>query len=451
MPYTQPTLDEAQTALANRLNDQDNIRWVVDELTVYLREALRTWNAWTQFYRSTESFVTMMLQAIYDLPTVIPVSRAYTVTTWEMIADLQYALLEPAAPGGTWAGTDQFTLEQLTTAIQRRRDQFLRETGAVLTYTQTVYALPAVNGRLPLDEAVLVIRSAGWRDTATQLLLPLQRTDEWAANNFQPLWSTSPEAPYAYSTTVTQPITLQLIPPASGPGTLDLIAIQKSAPIDPLVSSLLGVPDDWAWVIKYGALADLLSGDGLSLDPGRQAYCEMRWQQGIDGARRASVVLTARINDLPCTIAAMSDADQYSPTWALLGGEPQQLLLAGQNLVATWPPPGGGVGPWTIGMDIVANMVVPSGTDPTEVLMVSADTYDSVLDLAQHLALFKEGPGQIELAQSLLERAARAAGVTLKFQQASQPDRAQILGQQQQDRRSVAEQLRDVVGVPVED
>jgi hypothetical protein len=43
-----------------------------------------------------------------------------------LVLDLQYILLEPSA--AVWAGTDQFTLEQVSNAIQRRRDRF-RETG----------------------------------------------------------------------------------------------------------------------------------------------------------------------------------------------------------------------------------------------------------------------------------------------------------------------------------
>src|SRR5262245_51909760 len=102
------------------------VHWSGDELAAYLREALRTWNAWTAHFRDQGSFQTVMAEPFYDLPTELPTLRGYTVTNWALVADLQYALMEPPAPGGTWTGTDQFTLEQLSNAIQRRRDQFLR-------------------------------------------------------------------------------------------------------------------------------------------------------------------------------------------------------------------------------------------------------------------------------------------------------------------------------------
>lgn len=448
MPYTAPDLTAAQAALANRLNDPGMVRYVSAELTIYIREALRTWNSFTSHFRDQAGFSTTMLQAFYDLPTEIPTLRAYSVTNWDLVAELQYALLEPAAAGGTWTGTDQFTLTQLSTAIQRRRDQFLRETGQVVTRQEIVYAAPASDGRIDLPEDVLQVRRAAWRPSATGLLIPLTRTDEWAGTNFGPAWTACTASPFAYSVSVTPPLTLQLMcAGATQPGTLDLTSINAGAAVDPLVSAVLGIPDDWCWVIKYGALADLLNGDGLALDPGRASYCEQRWQQGVAQARQTSVVLSARIDDQPVTLAALNDADSFSPTWQLLGGVPRNLLTAGGNLLASWPPPGGG-GPWAFTLDVVRNVPVPvAGGD---ILQISQDVYDSILDLAQCAALFKEGPGQAEQATALLERAGRAAHVDLRIQQATQPSRAPLLNQQPQDRRGVSQEQRNAILQPVE-
>ena len=441
MPFTTPTLAEAKTALAARLFDPNRVRWVGAELTLYIQEALRTWNAWTAYWRDSATFNTVMLQAFYDLPTVIPTLRGQTLTTWNLVTDLQYALLEPAAAGGTWTGTAQFDLDVLSAAIQRRRDQFLRETGAVLTRTETNYPAPPASGKLDLDEAVLIVRRAAWRPTATQLLQPLIRTTNWAADHYAPTtWLTSTQAPSAYATSDVPPITLQIIPPATADGTLDLVSINKGATIDPLVAAPLGVPDDFAWVIKYGALADLLQEDVQALDPQRAQYCEMRWQQGVEMAKRASVVIAGRINDAPCLVNSLNEADRYSPLWQLLAGVPNQLLTAGQTLLATWPPANSNA--HTVTLDVVRNAPVPSiGTD---ILQISADVYDSILDIAQHTALFKEGPGTLELAQALIDRAARAAGVELKLQQAKQPERRPALQQTRTDEYATARELDSV-------
>jgi hypothetical protein len=444
MPYTLPTLAQAQAALASRLLDPGFVHWTAAELTVYLREALRTWQAWTAHWRDQGSFELAMLTPFFDLPTVLPTLRAYTVTTWEIVTDLQYALLEPAAPGGTWTGTDQFTLAQLAAAIQRRRDQFLQSTGAVLTRSLTPYAAPPASGRLDLDEAVLTVRRAAWRPDATQLLAPLLRNDEWAGTHFGPTWLQSTQPPFSYAVSVTPPITLQLMPPTALAGTLDLVSVNKGAAIDPLVSSLLGVPDDWAWVVKYGALADVLSQDGLAFDPGRASYCEQRWQQGMQQAKTASVVLAARINGVTCRMDALSNADSYSPLWQLLAGPPDTLLTAGHNLLASWPMAGGG-GPYTATLDVVRNAPLP--VSGASVLQIGQDVYDVILDYAQHLALFKEGVDQLQQSVPLLERMVDAAGITLRLQQATQPSRTPLLSQTRHDEHA---KPRDVDSVPVQ-
>ena len=443
MAFTAPTLTQAQATLASRLNDPGNVHVVVAELTAYLREALRTWNAWTQHWRAQGSFATVQGQTFYDLPTVLPALRGQTVTTWELVADLQYALLEPAAAGGTWTGTAQFTLAQLSEAIQRRRDQFLRDTGAILTPTVTTYASPPASGRIALDEGVLVVRRAAWKPTATELLMPLLRTDEWAANHFSPAWPQATDPPSAYSTSGVPPITLQLLPPTTLSGDLDLVSISKGAVVDPLVSASLGVSDDLAWGVKFGALADLLSNDALALDPARQAYCESRYQQAVQMAQRQAVVLAGRIDGVTCPLGSLAEADTYSPLWQLVSGAPQQLLLAGQNLLATWPR--AGAGPYTILLDVVQNAPVPSAGG--DILQVGQDIYEAILDYAQHLATFKDGVGSLQWGMSLLERATAAAGVSVDVQQASQPSRRALLRQTQQDTQATAKAL---AAVPVE-
>ncbi len=428
--------------MASRLNDPGNVHWVSAELARYLRESLRTWNSFTSHWRESATFASTLLEPFYDLPTVLPTLRAQTVTNWDLVLDIQYTLLEPPS-AAVWTGTDQFTLAQVSLAIQRRRDQFLRETGAVLTRSQTAYAVTA-SGRYALDEAVLQVRRAAWRPDASQLLLPLIRTDEWSATNFAPAWVTSTLPPTSYSTSATPPLSLQVFPKPQGAGTLDLVSVNNGAALVSGVESSLGVPDDWSWVIKMGAIADLLSGDGLALDVPRGTYFEQRWQQGLEMAKRASVVLDARINDVTARIGSLADIDAYNVTWQLQGGVPTEVLLAGQTFLGLYPVPGGG-GPFTVYLDVVRNAPVP--VNGADILQVSQDVYDSILDYAQHLSVAKEGPGQLDASVGLLDRFARAAGVDLRIQQATQPARSPLLQQQRVDEYSLP---RELDAVPVE-
>ena len=442
MPYTSPTLTEAQDALAARLGDSGFVYWTRDELTLYIYEGLRTWNSWCSHWRARNTFNATANEPFYDLQTVLPTERGFTVTNWDLITELEYALLEPPTPTA-WTGTSQFTLADLNDAVVGRRDQFLQQTGAVLTRTQPAYAAPDASGRIDLDESVLTVHRAAWRVTATGLLQPLRRTDEWSLNAYSRAWPASTRPPSMYSTTATPPITLQIAAPPQGAGVLDLLSVTKGDPFtDPLVEIALGIPDDWAWVVKYGALADLLQQDGLALDVERAAYCQQRWEQGIALATAASVVVDARIDGSVVRVGPLSGQDQYRPLWQLIMGAPNTVLLAGQNIVALSPPPNGNQ---TVLLDVVRNAPVPAAGG--DVLQVSADLYDSILDIAQHAAVFKQGAAQVRGAIQLLERAAADAGIALSIQQASQPARQPTLAQTRTD---TYQQPRAVDPVPVE-
>jgi hypothetical protein len=449
------TLLEARTALAARLVDPGLVRWVADELDLYLREALRVWAALTASVRDTDSFTATLAEPFADLPTVLPALRAHTLTLWDLIRPIQYQLLEPPTNAdGLWTGSARHfadtadALAVIASALVRRRDQFLGDTGAVLTRTVTAVPVPPADGRLALGDDLLAIRRAAWRPDPTQILRPLLRDDEWSGTHYRPAWPT-PGTPLAYSTAVTPPFTVQILPPPADPGTLDLLAVRRGLPATPLVLApgppdrrnpiRLGVPNDWAWVVQYGALADLLAGDGLMHDPARAAYCEARWQQGVTAARSAPVVLAARINDRPVRLASVTDADRFSPLWQNVPGVPHTLLTAGQTLVGLWPPPGAVLSPWTVTLDVVRNVAVPVNDGDT--LTVTDDVVDVILDYAQHAATFKEGAGQLDAAQPLFDRFLRAAGVDAGQQQAEHPTRRPLLSQTTQDERAAPREL----------
>lgn len=438
MAYASLTLVAARTALADRLADPALVRWVAAELDGYLREALRTWNAYTASYRSRGTFQTTSQQAFYDLPTVLPALRGQTVTNRDLVTDLEYALLEPATPT-TWTGTDQFDMDDLVTAITRRRDQFLRDTGAVLN-EQSIGISPSPAGRVPLPSNVLAVRRAAWR-SPSGLISALRRDDEWGASHYATRWPQQMrQPPLVYSIAATPPLQLQLIPPPQDTGALELLTVEAGAALAVSASTPLGVPNDWAWVIKWGALADLLGRDGLAADPARAAYCEARWQQGVQAATAAAVILDARINDQPCRVNSVSDADAFSPIWQSVSGIPRQMVTAGQNLLGCWPPPGAVAagGDYSITIDVVAN--IPAPTADGDYLQIDAGTQDCLLDYAQHLASFKEGIALVQASQPLLDRFLRACGVTLKLQQAQQPARRPLVEQTSQDQRALPAQ-----------
>ncbi len=441
MPYTAPILSDATAALADRLNDSSKVRWIDAELSSYVRESIRVWNAYTSHFRARASTQTVMGSVWYDIPTVLPTLRAYTLTVYDLITDIEYALLEPPTPSA-WSGTSQFTLAQITQAIERRRNLFLLQTGVVQSLQQVVVTNPAADGRETLPETTIAVRRAVWTPATTLIPTVLQREDRWGADHYSPYWPIVPGYSEQYSISTTPPLEFQLIPPSNINGTLDLVQITRGDAIVVGTDALLNIPDDWVWVLKWGVLADLLGGDGLTRDPARATYCESRWANGVQAAKQAPVVMAAMIDTYPARTAGLSDVDAYSPYWSLVPGIPQGIVLAGQTLFATNPPAGAKPivgGDWTLTLDVVRNAPVPLvASDP---LQIGPELYDVILDYAQHLASFKDGPPAVQMSTPLLQRFLSAAGISMQIQSAQQPSRSQLVNQTQQDTGTTAYDL----------
>ncbi len=431
--YTLPLAD-AIDELAARLDDPLFVHWTQAELSRYLVEALRTYSAFTQRYRDRASFATVSGQPFYDLPTELPTLRGYHVTDRDLVTDIEYALMEPPTPTA-WTGTSQFTLPLIVECLQSRLNQFLEETGGVLTRSLTGLT-PDANGRIMLPANVITIRRAAWRMN-DGTVVPLKREDEWTMQHFAPAWPQNPQAPSrrwptGYSVGVTPPLVVQLAPAPETGGLLDLVAVVTAATLDPAnLSTLLGVPDDWSWVIKWGALSELLNRDGLAYDPQRAAYCEARYRQGVKLAKAASVVLQGYIDGEQGSLKSLVETDQYRRSWQTTPGAPTSILTAGWNLVGCNPPPNG-TG-YTITLDMVVNVPIPVSL--IDCVPIDAFQRDCWMDYAQHLSTFKEGPSQLLNTMNLFDNFMRCTNITVALDMAAVPDRPALFDQTLQDEK----------------
>ena len=427
MPYATTTLAQAQTDLATRVADPNFVRWTQAEWTLYLQEALRTWNALTGHFRDTGVFQTTAGVPFYDVTAQCPAQVGQTVLDQALVTVIEYHLLEPPTPT-TWTGSLQFTLNDLTQALQRRRDQFLLETGMVLTRTLPVLS-PVSGGRFSLSENVISVRRAAFQ-TTDGVTTPMKRDDVWSFNHFATSWvqnpGRSPESPFGYSVGETPPLTMQIVPPPSDIGTLDLISVNRGAVLNPATGVLMGIPDDWTWVVKWGALADLLAKDGLATDVPRGTYAESRWQQGLQIAKTVSRIWDVRVNNMVQQIGALTEIDDFHNVWQNLQGQPTFLLSTSGWLVGLSPVPNAVYG---VTMDLIRNAPIP--ILQTDFLQVGPELLDVIYDYCEHLALVKEGADGIASTQALLDRFMRAAGVTVAIETAQTPNLNPLTNQSQ--------------------
>src|SRR5262245_40962467 len=316
---------------------------------------------------------------------------------------MQYHLLEAATSQSVWNGTDMFNMAEVAAAIQRRRDQFLADTGVVLT-NFLLNIVPPPSGRVTLPDSVIDVRRAAWLGSAPlDYYTHMWRDDEFALTAGDPTWSISPGTPNGYSVMAPPPIRMQLSPAPQDSGLLDMVTVNAGNALTPAtIESLLGIPDNTAWIVKWGALADLLGRDGQGRDPVRAAYCEMRYRQGVELTRLLPVIVHAELNGVPSIPGSLASHDMGSPNWQNITGAPEEILVAGNNLIALANVP---ADVYSVTLDVVASRPTGLCVCPTSAgfLQLGREQVDMILDYAEHLALFKVGGAEFEATQRQAE------------------------------------------------
>jgi hypothetical protein len=385
--YTHTTWAGLKSALALRLGDTGNVYWSSTELGLYLAEALRTFGLLTGFWRDKGLISTVAATPFYDLTTLQNGNGenllSYTVKDQDIVSMIQYHFLEPAT-GNSWTGSNQFGgLADITASIQKRRDQLLSDTGCVVTRTSGIVTAAGTNSILLLD-SIVAIRRLAFIDSFG-IAKPLLPSDILSQRNYSSTELHTPGEPYSYSSAASRPTEILLVPPTNQPGTLDLVSVQSGATLNPAVGVLLGLPDDYCWAVKWGAMADLLSKDGPARDSIRAAYCERRYQLAVELIRISPVVINAEITGIPLDTDSLTNMDAYDPDWQTTLGTPSSIASI-RTLVALALCPDN---VYSITFDVVTKAPIPASD--SDYVQVGREQLDPILDYAEHLATFKMG------------------------------------------------------------
>ena len=408
MSYTYKTLTQAQADLSSRLYESTGVQWPIAELTLYLQEAIRAWNSLTSFWRGTFAFSLSSAQSWYDLTSQAGTLRPMTVTDNLLLRQIEAHLLEPGTPNYplVWAGSSQFSIQAILSDIAEKRDEVLAETGCYLSEG----TVTAGSGRTVLTDSTLTIRRVAWLPTGTAAYTaaPLQQSDVWAQRAFDSNWTTAAQGQptvWMQSSEPSLSFDVNRVPPCAG--NYDVVTVKAGPTLSTTAATILGVPDDWSWVVKFGALACLFGQEGLAKDSLRAGYCEQRYQEGLKLMRAASALLEIRINNIPLWVDSVYNADRFNPNWqGAAPGPPTSCYVMGLNLIAFGPPPD--AGSYSCSATVVQNAPVP--VNAGDYIQVARSDYDSVLDESQHLAMLKAGGAEflatIPMHQSFLRRAA---------------------------------------------
>jgi hypothetical protein len=428
LPYAFVNLGTARQELANRLYDPTQLFWSPAELNTIITEALRTWNALTGMWRGDFNFQSTPNTYWYDLTVQLNSLRPYTVTDAVLYQAILLHMLEPV----TGPVSVQFSLDDMTNAVQRRRDEVLTSTSC----TQTLRYVGAVNGRITLPDTVLDVRrmaylpgyvprggyGSGFYGSGEYGTSPpnfytgyvMWPEDSWAMASFDYNWTQNPPGnPSTYLMSTEPPLSFDTNCPPQSAGQYELLTIEAGGTLSFVAPSTLNVPDDWTWVIKFGALADLMGRQANAADPLRQVYAEQRYKMGLMLLEKAPALLAMRVGNVPLQVDAIRNGDYFNTNWeAQAPGPPREALYSGLNLVALAPPPDAGPSPgqpYMLTATVVENAPVPVAD--TDEIQMSRGDYDSVLDYCVHLAMFKAGGKEFSDTLPLFDRFLKQAAL----------------------------------------
>lgn len=394
--YQWITYLQARQALAARLADPTNVFWADVECGLYLIESLRTYNALTEVWNTDYAFSPAAPQVWFDLSTLPGSPRTRTLTDTYLYILMQYHLLEPPS-GGTWTGTSQFSISDLAGALQRRRDEMIQVSGCNLAQLPPLLTTPNTRRTVFADSTLEPRRARFIPDSGAPTTL--NREDNLAWDKFETQHLQQTGTPANWSVIAGPPLAMDVDIAPNVPGAYDVLSLQAGANFFPPAATLLNVPDDFAWVAKWGALADLLGRDSEATDRPRADYCLKRYMDGLKIMKQSNWLLLARINGLPVDTPSVREMDGYAPEWENNATAWPSLVTAGMDLCA--PCPVAGSGPMGVLCTLVGNAPVP--VLDADFVQCSRDTFDVILDYAQTLASFKMG-GEEFAATKDLER-----------------------------------------------
>lgn len=391
------TLAQAQTQLSQRLNDNSFSFWTQAELTYYIQQSLRQFNSLTWTFRQDFNYNSSSLWNSLGSLTGSP--RLRTLTDNYIYGELEYLLLEPSNTTGTWTGTNQFSISVLSQALQRRRDEMIQVSNCNQVLSSGIALTPnTIRTQLPdnvIDvERVRYIPVSGSPNT-------LYRDDTVANEWFNaPLYQLSSGTPQTFSLSSEPPLSWQVDIPPDQPGTYEAVVLQSGESFNPPTPTLIGIPNDFAWVLEFGALADLLGQEEESTDRERSAYCLKRYQDGLQLMLTSPWIELGRVNSQAVSIDSIVAMDRYSPEWdSNPTGFGPVIVSGGMDFVAA--PVNS-----NIGLTVLGNAPVP--TLGTDYIQCSRSDMDIIYDLAQSRACFKMGGNSFKESLELEKRAIQA-------------------------------------------
>lgn len=384
-PFQWLTALQANQEVSLRLGDTGQVFWTKAEIYAYLNEALRVWNALTAYWATPyELTFTQAAGQNWYAANGSGSPRQPILTDADVYTLIEYHLLEPAT-GSTWTGTNQFAIADLSLACSRRRNEILQATACNMA--ESSLSITPNTSSVQLSDTMLDVRRCRWVPAANLgSPVTLQRGDSRSFQYFTPRYAQTNNNPLRWDVIGQPPQTVTLDTMVNVPSVLQVLGMQGGADFNPPSNAPLLMPDDWMWVLKFGAMADILSKEQEGKDLARAKYCRQRYEEGLKLMAHMPWLLQGFIDGVPVDTQALAGADRTNYEWQSRSTAYPEIVVGGIDLYAVSPVP---TDTLSLLLMVVGNAPIPAG-DGAEI-QVPRDVLDAILDEAQHLALLKCG------------------------------------------------------------
>lgn len=405
MAYSQITLTALVGQISQLQDDLSAVYWTVPEIQYAIWESLRIFGAVTAYYRQrgTWNALPTDISPFYQLNVELANLRTRTWTLNDVVLEIQYALLEnPSGIAGT-GGSGQVSINTILQAIQRARNRFCIDTKLPNSIHPNFAPVTPPQGLVTFPQSSIYVHRASWQDSGGAWV-NLWRQDEWTFDHSQPNdWPTNAAPlPKAYSEATLAPLQLQIYPNPQNAGTLEAVTVDSYLVDVANPNETLQIPDEWAWVVKYAALAEILTGGNQIVDPLRAQFAEQMYQQGVAFAKDARSLIRLTCNGNPLQIDSLAAIDAGQPYWRNQVGMPQMAGVL-YDIVAL--NPGRVDQRYGIGADVVIPAPLPTSG---QFIPIGEENLQDIIDKAVNYLLFKCGGNEFKSTMGLLDNFQRA-------------------------------------------
>lgn len=216
--------------------------------------------------------------------TILDTKPSWNVTDLELLKRITYHLLENGdadATGNSLMST-QFSIQEMLDNMNLIQQRLLRDCAPVVLRA-TQGSTPGQN-RYSLPPDHIHTRRMTWQAQASGKAKALISTDAYSLDRGTPDWEQNTGTPRYFNEGSNLPtLEFDLIKAPSQAGTIGLTYVPQPPTLTGLGVSLM-VPDEMESAVLYGAMGELLSGDGDAIDPERAEYCEQRYSLAVEMA-----------------------------------------------------------------------------------------------------------------------------------------------------------------------